>query len=80
MGEAYRALRPRVAIQGGVPAVLVLRNSTAEKLKDFIIQVIREVQPGDGFVLGMADNVPPDANFDLVKTIAPTVERYGRLT
>jgi len=80
MGEAYLALRPRVAIQGGVPAVLVLRNSSAEELKNFIIQVIREVQPGDGFVLGMADNVPPDANFDLVKTIAPIVAQYGRLT
>jgi uroporphyrinogen-III decarboxylase len=79
MGEAYRALRPRVAIQGGVPAVLVLRSSTAQELKDFIIQVLREVQPGDGFVLGMADNVPPDANFDLVKTIAPIVEQHGRL-
>jgi len=79
MGEAYHALRPRVAVQGGVPAVLVLRTSTAKQLKDFIIQVIREVQPGDGFVLGMADNVPPDANFDLVKTIAPIVEEHGRL-
>jgi uroporphyrinogen-III decarboxylase len=79
MGEAYKALRPRVALQGGVPAVFVLRHSSPEVLKNFIIQVIEEVQPGDGFVLGMADNVPPDANFDLVKTIAPIVEEYGRL-
>lgn len=80
MGEVYKALRPRVAIQGGVPAVLVLPTSNLERLRDFIIQVIREVQPGDGFVLGMADNVPPDANFDLVKAIAPLVEEHGRLT
>jgi len=80
MGEAYKALRPRVAIQGGVPAVLVLPSSNLDELRRFVIQVIQEVQPGDGFVLGMADKVPPDANFELVKAIAPIVEEYGYLS
>jgi len=41
-----------------------------------VFDVLDSIQPGDGFVLGMADNVPADADFDRVAMISQIIDDY----
>ena len=74
LGEARAVLRGKVAIQGGIPAVALCHGATEESLREVVTGLLREAEPGDGFVLGMGDNVPPDADFDLVRAVAGMIE------
>jgi len=76
LAEARAALRGKVAIQGGIPAVALCHGATMESVRDLVTRALRDAEPGDGFALGMGDNVPPDADFALVRAIAGMVEEY----
>jgi hypothetical protein len=44
--------------------------------RDYIVRLLDDIQPADGFVLGMADNVPADADFYRVSMISQIVDDY----
>lgn len=72
--EALNRVQGKIVIQGGVPSVYMCRESaTREQLTDFIKNVISENWPRRGFILGMADNVPPNADFERVRMISDIV-------
>jgi hypothetical protein len=77
LAEARAVLRGKVAIHGGLPACLVLPTVKPADFRAFLEELLRQAAPGDGFVLGMGDNVPPDANFDLVRRIAEILAEFG---
>ncbi|MBD3184068.1 hypothetical protein GF312_17420 [Candidatus Poribacteria bacterium] len=75
--EARELLDGRVSIMGGVPSVIMIRdNMNQEDFRKYILKVLDDIQPGDGFVLGMADNVPADADFSRVKMISEILDEY----
>jgi hypothetical protein len=41
--------------------------------------LFREIAPGDRFILGVSDMVPPDATWERLVRIAEMVEAWGRL-
>jgi hypothetical protein len=47
-----------------------------KEFKDYIVKVLDDIQPGNGFILAMADNVPADADFDRVAMISQIVDDY----
>lgn len=74
IAEALDELKGEVVIQGGVPSVLMCEEGgTREELSRYLENLLRIVPIGEWFVLGMSDNVPPDADFDRVKLISDTV-------
>ena len=50
-----------------------------QEFDDFVMNLLRDVQPGYNFILGMGDNVPFNAVFDRVKRVTELVEKHGRL-
>ncbi|HUU68807.1 MAG TPA: uroporphyrinogen decarboxylase family protein, partial [Planctomycetota bacterium] len=77
-GELRDALGPGVAVQGGIPSCLLCGGSTRETLARHIRTLIRENRGRGGFVLGMGDNVPPDADFSLVEAVPDIMEEKER--
>jgi len=77
-GELRDALGPGVAVQGGIPSCLLCGGSTRETLARHIRTIIRENRGRGGFVLGMGDNVPPDADFSLVEAVPDIMEEKER--
>jgi hypothetical protein len=74
MKEALDAVRGEVVIQGGIPAVLMCpQGGTRDDLKSYLRRLLETVPIGERFVLGMSDNVPPDADFDRVRMISDMV-------
>jgi hypothetical protein len=71
---ALNALNGKVALQGGIPAVMVCPDVIS--LRDFeyyIESVIKAQKERTGFILGMADNVPPNADFSRVEMISDLI-------
>ena len=54
----------RLAIQGGIPSNLLLPDSASDKeFAAYLDHMFKVVAPGNRLILGVADSVPPDADF-----------------
>jgi len=61
-------------LQGGIPSVLVCEEGgSREDFERYIQEVIVPLKGRRGFILGMADNVPPNADFARVKAVATLI-------
>jgi uroporphyrinogen-III decarboxylase len=78
MADALDACEGKVVIQGGVPAVLMCEEGgSRDDLVRTIGDLLERVGHRPGFVLGMGDNVPANADFHRVKMISEMVEAYN---
>lgn len=78
MEEAMDVCQGKVALQGGVPSVFMCKEGgTRENLKNYIIDLLERIGHRPGFVLGMSDNVPANADFHRVKLISDLVADYN---
>jgi len=69
-------LNGEVALQGGLPSVMVCHEGGTRH--DFERYIENEVLPQadrPGFVLGMADNVPPNADFARVQAVSKMIAK-----
>ena len=72
--DAIDKLRGEVVLQGGIPSVLVCNEGgSMEDFKKYIEEVILPLKGRKGFILGMSDNVPPNADFERVERIADLI-------
>lgn len=74
LSEAIDLLKGEVALQGGIPSVMVCEEGGSRE--DFERHIEEEVLPlkhRPGFVLGMSDNVPPNADFARVEAVAKLI-------
>lgn len=66
--EHRQAFGDRVTIWGGLPSVLMLKNSCGEaEFRAFVADLLRDLRPYDHFILSVADTLPPDADFDRLR-------------
>lgn len=80
LGAMRRAFGGKITIFGGVPSVALLEESmTEEEFEAHMRQLFAEIAPGDRFILGVSDMVPPDAKWDRLVRIAEMVEQWGAL-
>lgn len=75
--EARTAWDNRVIIWGGVPSVILEDTYSDEAFESYMKNVFRTIAPGDAFILGVADNIMPDARLDRLERIAEMVEMWG---
>lgn len=74
LGEALDLLRGEVVLQGGMPAVLVCKEGGSyADFERYVREVIRPLRNRRGFILGMSDNVPPNADFKRVEVLADLI-------
>jgi hypothetical protein len=69
--DALELLEGEVVLQGGIPAVQVCNEGGS--YDDFVRYMEEEILPlkgRNGFILGMSDNVPPNADFSRVEKVA----------
>lgn len=74
LAEALDLLRGEVVLQGGIPSVLVCEEGCSrEEFERYIKDTILPLKGRRGFVLGMSDNVPPNADFTRVEAVAELI-------
>ena len=75
--QGRRAFGGDVIIWGGVPSVILEENYSDEYFEAYMRKVFRTIAPGDAFILGVADNVLPDADIERIRRISEMVEEWG---
>jgi hypothetical protein len=76
LAHALDLLDGKVVLQGGVPAVMVCPDVVSQRDFETYFETVVLPQKGrPGFILGMSDNVPPNADFSRVEQVARLVAR-----
>jgi uroporphyrinogen-III decarboxylase len=75
--QARSAWGSDVIIWGGIPSILLCDSYSDEEFEKYMQNLFRVIAPGDGFILGVADNVMPETRFDRILRISEMVAAYG---
>jgi len=79
LAEYYRHWSPKLALFGGIPSTVVLPGTSEADFEAYMDELFHAVAPGGRIVIGIADEVPPQAVFSRLQRIGERIEREGRL-
>jgi 5-methyltetrahydrofolate--homocysteine methyltransferase len=79
LAEYYRRWSPHLTLWGGIPAIVALPETSDAEFEAYMDELFRVIAPGKRIVLGMSDNVPPDAIFSRLQRLYDRVQRDGAL-
>ena len=77
LAQAREAWGERVIIWRGLPSALLSPNVPEEEFRAYVDELFGVIAPGDAFILGVADNVMPDALISRVAWVSEQVEKRG---
>ena len=67
-----------ITVWGGIPCVALLDNSmNAARYQRYMDRLFSELGSGRRLILGVSDNVPPDANMDRLRRVNEWIEQFG---
>ena len=67
----------KVSMWGGIPFAILTPQFSDSEFEAYMEDLYRAVAPGDRFILGFGDNVPPEALFHRIQWIAEFHEKHG---
>lgn len=76
--QARRAWGDRVIIWGGIPSVILCEPFDEAYFEAYMRTLFATIAPGDAFILGVADNVMPEAKIERVARVTEMVEEFGQ--
>lgn len=79
LAEYYRRWSGQLTLFGGIPSTIVLPETSEAEFEACLDELFRAVAPGTRIVVGIADQVPPQAVFSRLQRIGERVETEGRL-
>lgn len=78
LNEIRQGVGPKATVWGGIPSVTLLDDSMNDKdFNDYMDALFASLGTGERLILGVSDNVPPDANLDRLEDIKRRVEAFG---
>jgi uroporphyrinogen-III decarboxylase len=77
--QAREAWGNRVIIWGGLPSVLLEPAHPEEEFEAYMRQLFRTIAPGAAFILGVADNIMPDAMLGRLERVSEMVTDWGEV-
>ena len=77
--DARSAWGTDVIIWGAVPSVILEPTYSESEFEQYMAQIFRTAAPGEAFILGVADNVMPDALISRLERISKMVEAWGEV-
>ena len=81
LAEMLQGLRPATTVFGGIPSVALLDSAMSDAVfARYLDQLFASIGAGDHLILGVSDNVPPDANLERLTEIKRQVEVFGAVT
>ena len=75
--EAREKWEDRIIIWGGIPSTVLEPGYPQEKFKNYVVEVLQTVAPGDHFILGIADNLMPTSDFSRAVGISNLMQEVG---
>ena len=76
--EVRSGLGPRITVWGGIPSVALLPGQMDDRaFGSYLDDLFAGLGPGERLILGVSDNVPPDADLARLDRIKERVEAFG---
>jgi methylmalonyl-CoA mutase cobalamin-binding domain/chain len=79
LAEYYRRWSGHLTLFGGIPSTIVLPETSETDFEAYLDELFRAIAPGTRMVVGIADQVPPNALFSRLQRIGERIETEGRL-
>jgi hypothetical protein len=77
LAELRDAVEGKVILWGGIPASLFCEPYTDEQFKEYVLDMLKTIAPGDGFIVGLGDNLGPTGYIHRVKLVNDILEEHG---
>ncbi|MEZ4868218.1 MAG: uroporphyrinogen decarboxylase family protein [Caldilineaceae bacterium] len=78
LAEMLQGLRPNSTVFGGIPSVALLESAMTDTVfMHYLDDLFASIGAGDHLILGVADNVPPDAKLERLTEIKRRVAAFG---
>ena len=78
--EIREGLGSKTTVWGGIPAVSLLdSNMDDNNFEVYLDEMFRELATGERLILGVSDNVPPEANLTRFEKIKQKIENFGQV-
>ena len=77
--QARDAWGTDVIIWGAVPSVILEPTFSEAEFEQYMTGIFKTIAPGEAFILGVADNVMPDALISRLERISDMVEAWGNV-
>ncbi|MBD3182138.1 hypothetical protein GF312_07595 [Candidatus Poribacteria bacterium] len=79
--EIRHGMGENITVWGGIPSVALLEGSMDEaEFDDYLDKMFSEIGSGRRLILGVSDNVPPDAKLKRFKKIKEQIEDFGSVS
>jgi 5-methyltetrahydrofolate--homocysteine methyltransferase len=79
LAEYYRRWSGHLTLFGGIPSTIILPETSEADFEACLDELFRAVAPGTRMVVGIADQVPPNALFSRLQRIGERIEKEGQL-
>jgi hypothetical protein len=78
LAEIRAGLGHKITVWGGIPSVALLRDSMSDQAFEAYLDAMFEaLGAGDHLILGVSDNVPPDADLARLEQIRRRIQDFG---
>jgi hypothetical protein len=78
LAEVRAGFGPATTIWGGIPSVALLDSVMGHAaFGTFLEGMFGELGTGERLILGVSDNVPPDANLARLQMVADRIQAFG---
>ena len=78
MDELRQLVGPAVYILGGLPGAMFAPPFRSRDMERHVMEIIRIHKDSGRFMFGVADQVPPNGDLELVRLVTRLVEEFGR--
>jgi uroporphyrinogen-III decarboxylase len=78
IGKLREVAGPRIILWGGLPGAYFSCQYSGKNLHEMAMDVIKWHLESRKFIMGVADQVPPDGDIKRVKMVTDIVEKYAR--
>ena len=78
LAEIRSQFGPGVTVWGGIPSVALLPGSMGDiEFEAYLDDLFANLGSGERLILGVSDNVPPDADLSRMNRIRDRIESFG---
>lgn len=76
--EIREGMGNKTTVWGGIPSIALLDgHMNDEKFERYLDNLFREIDTGEKLILGVSDNVPPEADLSRLETIRNRINQFG---
>ncbi|MBI4024517.1 MAG: hypothetical protein HY360_06015 [Verrucomicrobia bacterium] len=78
LAEVRKGMGPKTTVWGGIPSIALLPSSMDDqKFEAYFDDLFAQLGRGDRLILGVSDNVPPDADLSRLRRIQERIRAFG---